>query len=421
MRLRALFVVMAVLQTAVCVTAVIGGLHVGTALFYALEGLTLLSLLSLIFFYRRLIRPLDSLARGLDMLRGQDRTTRLRHVGQPDVDNISDTFNELLDTLKAGRVQYEERTRFVDLLITAAPIGVVILDYDGRVTLTNPAARRLVPDDTLLRQIIDSLAVGATVDRLTDGGATLRCSCHTFIDCGVEHRFYLVEDITNSVAAAERAAYEKVIRIISHEVNNTVAGIGAAIDAALPALGDPDAAADVAEVLTSCAVRTDSLARFINRFAEVVRIPDPQRMPMGLRDFTARNAPFLQSLGVASGVRVVIEPAEINPEVNIDAPLLGQALVNIVKNAVESASCRGGAIVTVAIDRRDGHPVIEVTDNGPGIDPDKARRLFTPFYTDKVGGQGIGLTFVRDVVRRHGATCRLVTGTDGLTRFTIVF
>ncbi len=421
MNLRLLFVIMAALLLAVCLTAVIGAAEVGSTLFYVLEGLTLAALLFLIFFYRRLIRPIDALARGLDLLRGQDRTTRLRHVGQPDVDRISDTFNELLDTLKAGRVQYEERTRFVDLLIAAAPIGVVILDYDGQVTLTNPAARRLMPDGTALNRVIGSLAVGSTVDRLTDSGTTLRCSCHTFIDCGVEHRFYLVEDITNSVAAAERAAYEKVIRIISHEVNNTVAGVGSAIDAAIPALGDPAAAPEVAEVLASCAARTDSLARFINRFADVVRIPDPQRSPQGLRDFVGRNGPFLQSLGSAAGVKVTVADSDCNPEVSIDAPLMGQALVNIVKNAVESAAGRPDAAVSVAVCRRDGHAVLEVTDNGPGIDPDKARRLFTPFYTDKPGGQGIGLTFVRDVVRRHGATCRLATSPDRLTRFTITF
>ena len=421
MSIRLLFIVMAAFQLAVCLTAVIGAVEVGSTLFYVLEGLTLAGLLFLIFFYRRLIRSIDSLARGLDLLRGQDRTTRLRRVGQPDVDRISDTFNELLDTLKAGRVQYEERTRFVDLLITAAPIGVVILDYDGRVTLTNPAARRLMPDEQSLHRIIDSLAVGDTVDRLTDSGTTLRCSCHTFIDCGVEHRFYLVEDITNSVAAAERAAYEKVIRIISHEVNNTVAGVGAAIEAAVPALGDAEAAAEVAEVLASCAARTDSLARFINRFADVIRIPDPQRTPVGLRDFIRRNAPFLQSLGSASGVKVTIAAVGDNPEVSIDAPLMGQALVNIVKNAVESSAGHPGAAVSVSVGRRDGRPVLEVTDNGAGIDADKGRRLFTPFYTDKPGGQGIGLTFVRDVVRRHGATCRLATGPDALTRFTITF
>lgn len=421
MRLRILFAAMAILQTAVCVTAVCGGMKTGSVLFYVLEGLTVFSLLFLVLFYRRVVNPLDLLARGLDLLRGQDRTTRLRHVGQPDVDCISDTFNELLDSLKAGRVQYEERTRFVDLLIMAAPIGVVILDYDGHVTLTNPAARRLMPDDSSLRQITGSLAVGETVDRLTADGTTLRCSCHTFIDRGIEHRFYLVEDISNSMATAERAAYEKVIRIISHEVNNTVAGMSAAIDAALPALGDPGAAHDVAEVLTSCSARTDSLARFINRFAEVVRIPDPQPVPQGLRDFVTRNAQFLQGLGSVSGVAVSILDSGLNPEVSIDAPLMGQALVNIVKNAVESASGHPGAYVSVAAGRRDGRPFIEVTDNGDGIDADKARRLFTPFYTDKPGGQGIGLTFVRDVVRRHGAKCSLATGADGLTRFTIVF
>lgn len=421
MKLRYLFAGMAVLQLSVWAVAATGGIRAGSWPFYVLEGLTLLNLLYLIYFYSRIIRPIDSLTRGLDLLRGQDFTTRLRHVGQPEVDRISDTFNGLLDSLKAGRVQYEERMRFVDLLIGAAPIGVVILDYDGHVTLANAAARRLMPDSDAMRRITERLAVGSTVDRLTASGATLRCSCHTFIDRGVEHRFYLVEDISNSVAAAERAAYEKIIRIIAHEVNNTVAGVDAAIDAALPSLGDADAADDVAEVLRSCAARTDSLAQFIARFAEVIRIPEPRRESAGLLDLVRGNGPFLQSLGARAGVRVEIPATGVNPEVSVDAPLLGQALVNIVKNAVESTAGRDDALVTIGVDRRDGHAVLEVTDNGAGVDAEKAGRLFTPFYTDKPGGQGIGLTFVRDVVRRHGARCTLATGEDGLTRFTIVF
>lgn len=426
MRLAYLFILMAVMQLSVWAVAGMAGIHNGSTAFYILEGLCVANIILLAYFYRSIMRPINTLARGMDLLKGQDRTTRLLHVGQPEVDRIADTFNMLLDSLKDQRVQYEERTRFINLLIESAPIGVVILDYDGRVTMANPACDKIFDSPEMMRRVLAVPERGHTADYVTDAGATLRCSCHTFIDCGIEHRFYLVEDISNSIAAAERAAYEKVIRIISHEVNNTVAGLRAAFDASIPALGDPAAADDIAEVMRSCSERTDGLARFIGRFAEVVKIPSPRKAPVPLDEFVRRSHPFLQSLGAGHGISIDIDTSRECPEADIDAPLIEQVLVNIVKNSIESIESRPqvapAGMIRIRVGMDSQRPLLEITDNGAGISPDKAGRLFTPFYTDKPLGQGIGLTFVRDVLRRHEASYTLATDpADGLTRFTIRF
>ncbi|MBO5268780.1 MAG: ATP-binding protein, partial [Muribaculaceae bacterium] len=132
---------------------------------------------------------------------------------------------------------------------------------------------------------------------------------------------------------------------------------------------------------------------------------------------------FLQSIGAQAGIPVEVSADDDVPAAPVDSALLEQALVNIVKNSVESAASRhdGSGCVTVTATRgADGSAVITVTDNGPGISPDKSRVIFTPFYTDKPMGQGIGLTFARDILSRHNASFTLATGPDSLTRFTIV-
>lgn len=423
MKLKFLFVVMAVLQLSVWGILLGFGIDTHTMVFYVVEGLTLLNVVFLIFFYSRLMRPIDSLANGLDLLKAQDWNTRLRPVGQPDVDRIVDTFNDMLERLKQQRIRYEERTHFIDLLIHAAPIGVVILDYSGHEAVVNPAAQAMVGQSAGLEPFLGGLALGETNDYNTASGDTLRCSCHSFIDRGVEHRFYLMENISNSIAAAERAAYEKVIRIIAHEVNNTVAGLTSAFDTVIPSLSQPEMAEDIRAVLQSCMERSASLGGFISRFADVVKIPQPILSPVQLNGFVERTRPFLQSIGSMKSVPVNFELSAPDVAVMIDEALMEQAVVNIVKNAVESIAshCREGEGEVLVATRCEGRKaILEVRDNGAGISAEKSRKLFTPFYTDKPLGQGIGLLFVRDVLRRHHARFTLATSeADGLTRFTV--
>ena len=424
MTLRLFFIVLACLVAALGTLGAVAAFSVRPWLFFTIEGVTVVAALFLIFFYRRIMRPLDTLANGLDILRAQDWNTSLRHVGQSEVDNIADTFNHMLERLKEQRIRYEERSRLVDLLIQAAPTGVVILDFDRRPMLVNRAGSELLAASAGLEPYIRGLAEGEAGEFITGGGGTLRCSCHSFTDRGVAHRFYIIEDITASIAAAERSAYEKIIRIMSHEVNNTVAGLISAFDTLDYVLAEAPDMADCRALMQSCDERSRSLSEFISRYSEVVKIPPADLRPISPGWLVERAAPFLQSIGARVGVGVEVCADADVPVAPVDNALLEQALVNIVKNAVESVcALPGGAAsgrVTVHAMSDAGRAVIEVCDNGPGITPEKAGKIFTPFYTDKPLGQGIGLTFVRDVLTRHGA--RFALSTDrGITRFRIEF
>ncbi len=417
MKLKFLFVVMAVLQLSVWGILLGFGIDTRTTVFYVIEGLTLLNVVFLIFFYSRLMRPIDSLANGLDLLKAQDWNTRLRPVGQPDVDRIVDTFNDMLERLKQQRIRYEERTHFIDLLIHAAPIGVVILDYSGHEAVVNPAAQAMVGQSAGLETFLGGLALGETADFNTASGDTLRCSCHSFIDRGVEHRFYLMENISNSIAAAERAAYEKVIRIIAHEVNNTMAGVKSILETLSSILEEQD----LVEAIDSCNDRCGSMSEFITAYADVVKIPQAKLQTMDIANRIASLMPFLEGLaGSSATVRLTVSTSA-PPLAMIDPVLFEQTIVNIVKNSkesIESTGRHGNITITVT----DSPVAVTVTDNGAGITPEASGHIFSPFFSTKRGGQGLGLMMVGDILRKHG--CRFSLRTDnrsGLTSFKIDF
>lgn len=424
MRFRYLFIMLAVMQVLPWGILLYScDFQSDSVRFYLVEVLAVAACLLLWLFYRKVMRPIDTLSGGLDMLKAQDWNSSLKEVGQPEVDKIATVFNEMLLKLKQQRIRYEERTHFLNLLIESAPIGVVILDFDGQEVVRNPAAVELGMSTHDLRD----LGVGESRDFRTTSGAVIRCSCRSFIDRGVEHRFYLAEDISGSVTAAERAAYEKVIRVMAHEVNNTMAGFSSVLSTALPEIED----ADIQEVLRACWKRSGELSAFTARFAEVVKLPPPRLRRVNLQYVIASERRFLESLAIPKGIAMEFKGLDSEPvEINADPEQLAQVIVNIVKNSVESimsvwqstSECLLSPTIPGKVTVSVRGAVLTITDNGAGISPEKATRLFTPFYTDKPHGQGIGLMLIREVLTAHSARFTLSTSpADNLTRFTINF
>ena len=433
MNLRILFVISAILQLSSWGYLLSLGVSVDSVPFYVLEGLTIINIIYLIYFYRKVHRPIQALSDGLDLLKGQDWNSTLNRVGQPEVDKIADTFNKMIAMLKEQRLWFEEKSHFLNLLIARAPIGVIILNFNDSIYIANQAAAKIfeTTPDSMTGMNLQELpgTVGECLARLntgdstlmrTDYGATYKCSCLNLVDKGVVHKFFLIEDVGDAMADAERSAYEKIIRIIAHEVNNTVAPIASSINVVTDIIDTSD---ETIELLQSCSERALGMSDFVSRLADVVKIPEPVMQLCDINQLILRNRPFLESLCMPAGCRLNFELDDSAPACMADTPLIEQCLVNIVKNAVESIAQTGHkGEVTVATSRSEkGGLLITITDNGAGISPEKNLKIFTPFYTDKPGGQGVGLTFVREVLRRHRCSYSLQTDSDSLTRFTIEF
>ena len=392
------------------------------------DGVLLLGVLLL--FRWQIVEPLHLMETGMLLLREQDFSSRLRRVGQTDADNIVDVFNRMMDALKAERLHVREQNQLFDLIFRSSPMGILILDLDRRVDSVNPSGERLlgVSLEAVRGKRLDECSLDLCEDfcslamdevrtvRLTDSNI-YRCSRQSFLNGGFRHTFYLVELLTEEVSQAERKAYEKVIRMIAHEVNNTVAGVTSTLDTLETAMEDMPDSAELCELMRVCIERCYNMGRFITNFADVVKIPDPILVHSDLNEVVRVNMQFLETM---CGERRIALVMHLSPEpvwVDLDVVLFQQVLVNIFKNAVESIGQEG----TVYIRTSAGSPVLEVADTGRGIDKETASKLFSPFFSTKPNGQGIGLMLVREVLMKHHCTFSLRTGDDGLTRFTIHF
>lgn len=400
---------------------------------YIVEGIIAFILIFIFVFYRKIVKPMNTIGSGMELLREQDFSSRLSMVGQYEADRIVNVFNRMMEQLKNERLRLREQNHFMDLLIQASPMGVVILSLDDEISQMNPMALKVFGvrlEDVLgkklnqlgspLSEQLVAIPRGQTsVIRLNDANI-YRCVHSTFIDRGFKHSFYLIEQMTDEVIKAEKRAYEKVIRMIAHEVNNTTAGIISTLDTMEQALSEEENMEDICEVMHVCTDRCFSMSRFITRFADVVKIPEPNLAPVKLNELVASCKRFMEGMCNDRHVKLILECDPKVGTVKVDASLFEQALVNIIKNAVESIETNtanhGEVIVKTSCPT-----CIEVIDNGAGISKEVEAKLFSPFFSTKPNGQGIGLVFIREVLSRHGCTFSLHTYSDGLTRFRILF
>ena len=243
------------------------------------------------FLYNKVVLPIRAVGDGMDMLRSQDYATTLAPVGQPDADRVVELYNALMHSLKKERLRLEERDNFLSLVMDVSPVGFVVLDFDMRVVSVNPAARRLLdlPDDYIpierpLEEVCAKIPFGP--DELGEGESRTwrlptaevrRITRMRFFDRSFSRLFFSIETLTEELHSAEKEAYEKLIRLIAHEINNSTAGIIGVLNAVGDAFDDtphtPEG--EVSEAIALCRDRCMAMSRFITRFAEVVKLPDP--------------------------------------------------------------------------------------------------------------------------------------------------
>lgn len=390
--------------------------------------------LLLLFLFTSVLKPAQTVRHGMDLIAAQDFNNRLVKVGEPETDRIVKLFNTMIDKLRNERLNNMERESFLQLLIEASPMGVVMLDFDGKISLVNQSFLKItgiqseesvvgreiaaLPSDLARRMGEVPLGVREVIRR--GDVRCYRCYHLSFVQSGFQRHFYLLESLTEEVMKAERGAYEKVIRIISHEVNNTMGGVKSVLDM-LHDLTDSD---EVAEVIESCDNRCDQMTRFISSYADVVRVPEPVKEANDLNSVVEDMVPFLHGM-MPPGVKLDYASSDTPLMVAVDVALIQQVIVNIVKNAIESIPTgsdpsREGHVGILTY-KREGRSVLEINNNGEPISDAVAAQLFSPFFTTKREGRGIGLTLINEILNRHGALYSLKTYPDGLTRFVIQF
>ena len=430
MRIKGFFYILVFLLLALGSVLLFLSSQLDTIFFYIGEGLILFILIYLTFFYRKIVKPLNTIGSGMELLREQDFSSRLSPVGQYEADRVVNIFNRMMEQLKNERLRLREQNNFLDLLIKASPMGVIITSLDEDLSELNPMAlkmlgvrledvqgKKMKEVDSPLAVELANLPKGEKVTVRLNDSNIYRCTHSSFIDRGFQHPFYLVETLTDEVMKAEKKAYEKVIRMIAHEVNNTTAGITSTLDTLEATFSEMQDTEDICEVLRVSIERCYSMSHFITNFADVVRIPEPQTkmQPLNVVVFSCKR--FMETICLNRNIRIMMELDPVSPVVNLDNSLFEQVLVNIIKNASESIDHDGEIYI-----RTSRNPVcLEIADTGKGIDKETEAKLFSPFFSTKRGGQGIGLIFIREVLQKHNCSFSLRTYADGLTRFRILF
>jgi len=427
-------------------------------LIVSVEALLLASLAAGIHLIGRALQPLDYARRFHDLLQDRNYPARLQQPPGDELAEVVNLFNRMLDALYQERLKLGEQRGFLDRLLEATPSAVLVFDFDGRISLLNASALSLLGladpegkpladwvqgdgafvegfDDigrnrghSLLGQLED-LPLGESRLLTDPDGRRYRCQRSHFFDRGFPRHFLLIDELTDELESSEKATYEKLIRVLAHEVNNTVAATGSVLDSLLfyePQLTASDSA-DFSTAIEAVKRRNTSLGEFIERFTRVVKMPAAQPQPTVVRDMLDDILCLYREQCRSRGIRIDWTRCDAVPAQSLDSNLMEQALLNIVKNAMEAVEATdretgtGGGYIHLELAQQDDRVRLSIIDSGNRLGEVPAGQIFTPFFTTKKGGQGIGLLFVREVLNRHGFPYRLAARGQGETRFDIWF
>ncbi len=384
------------------------------------EVAILISVVISINLYKQLISPLGYLKQGISAIKDKDFNVKFLSTGKKEVDELVDVYNKMIDELRAERTRQEEQHFFLEKLIQTSPTGIITLDFDKQIKQINPKALEILkvnPD--LLETHIHDMKTGTSKMIRVDGLQSYKVQKSKFIDRGFERIFIMMEEVTAEIFAAEKGVYNKVIRMMAHEVNNTIGPVNSIINSALAqqSLWINDEELMLKNAMKVAAERNQNLNVFMRNFADLVKLPKANCKPLDLVPLLISITELMHFTTNDRNIKFEFLIPDKPFIINADVEQMEQAIINVVKNAVEAIGNNG--IIKIYINFEDYS--LNITNSGNGISPENEEKLFSPFFTTKKDGQGIGLTLVREILLNHNYGFKLKTyGVDD-TRFEIKF
>ena len=369
----------------------------------------------------RVLRPLQSVANLLAALREGDFSLRGRGRSSEDpLDEVMQEVNALADTLREQRLGALEALALMRKVMEEIDVGVFAFDGLRRLALVNRAGERLLgrPAEQLLARDATELGLhdgldlaGPRILDLTFAGGAGRYEVHTgvFRQGGEPHRLLVLSDVSRALRDEERQAWQRLIRVVGHELNNSLAPIRSIAGSLSSLIArdplPPDWRDDMRGGLSVIAARAESLGRFMDAYARLARLPPPTLAPVAIAPLARRVA------GLETRMPIEVLPG---PDLTLqaDADQLEQLLINLVRNAVDAAQETGGRVVLGWRRIKGAVPQVEirVEDGGPGLP--RSANLFVPFFTTKPHGTGIGLVLCRQIAEGHGGSLSLENRPD---------
>jgi len=365
---------------------------------------------------QRIVRPLQTLSNILAAIREGDYSIRGRRALTGDaLGEVMLEVNDLGQTLREQRLGAMEATALLRTVMAEIDVAVFAIDGDHRLRLVNRAGEKLLaqPAARLLDRTSDELGLSEclnwpagsgpqTLQMVFPGGVgrwDIRRS--TFREGGQQLQLLVLTDLSQTLREEERTAWQRLLRVLGHELNNSLAPIKSVAGSLADLIGrEPEPADwrdDMHRGLAVISSRADSLARFVESYSKLARLPPPRLEPLKIGALLSRVASLETRLpvNVLSGPDLVVRGDDVQLE---------QLLINLIRNAVD-ASLETRGRVEVGWQQKNGQVEVWIRDEGPGLA--STANLFVPFFTTKAQGSGIGLVLSRQIAEAHGGTLTL--------------
>jgi PAS domain S-box-containing protein len=380
---------------------------VWTVLFFVIVS----ALLASYFLHEQLVYPLRTLANLITALREEDYSLRARSPDRHDVlGDVLVEVNALTALMESRKLEAIEAVTLLKAVLAQIDVAIFAFDAQGRLQLVNRAGERLLatPRERLVGRTALQLGIGdlvedATIDRSFAGGSgrwNVRVS--EFRERGERHRMLVIADITRALREEEAEAWRRIVRVLGHELNNSLApikSIAGSLERLVTREELPeDWRDDLASGMRVIGARTEALTRFTGAYAQLARLPEPRKRDVQVRELARRVA------AMETRVRVALEGEDV--VVHADEDQLEQLLINLVKNAADASE-----VVTLRWSQTQSGTVICVEDEGAGVSG--TSNLFVPFFTTKPHGSGVGLFLSRQIAEAHGGTLTLENRASG--------
>jgi nitrogen fixation/metabolism regulation signal transduction histidine kinase len=361
---------------------------------------------------------------------------------------LGETFSDILQRFQLNRQQQEEKLRHLKAVVEHVPVPLISIKQEGQITLWNNASRRLFGSGRIVRiedfeQFGDDFAhhlisMKAGEKRLVafqadDMTHQLSVSATDVIVAAEQEKLISLQDIQNELDASQMQAWQDLVKVLTHEIMNSITPVASLAKTAVDLVADTKQQAgdqpelqtqldDIASAVTTVARRSEGLTKFVGSYRKLTSLPPPNKTSLQIIEVFKQVMDIAKQDTQSTQVNFTyhVEPSTLR--MDADRTMLEQILINLLKNAQQATQNLAHPVITLNAElNRRGHVVIDIADNGHGIDDETQTKIFIPFFTTKKQGSGVGLALTRQVMNAHGGTVKVTTSKAGGALFSLVF
>lgn len=393
-------------------------------LFLGAEILVVCSLFLSYQLYKGFIKPIQLMQSGVDAIADADFSIKYTKTGSSEINNLIETYNQMIDQLREERTLMSGQSYFVQNLIEVTPLGVIIMDYDGKLSNVNPAAAKILdikdrwneksleeyPNELIPKILKIENNKPSLIE--VNGIDKYKVQINEVVHQGFKRKFILIDDLSTEMLNTQKEAFGKIIRMMAHEVNNSMGAVNSILDTVIEYGFENSSDDTLKESLIIAKERNVGLGKFMANYASILRLPKPQIQKMDLASVLKKSGQLFIPRAKALDISIEFDIPNHSVTINGDKLLLEQAISNMIKNAIESIDNNGD----IKISCTEYPTTFTIADNGKGIPEKIVHKIFTPFFSTKPTGQGVGLMLIRDILTSHKTEFSLKT--DPLTKWT---